>query len=120
MDARKAAKRYGQPVQQRCACVAEDEFGAKRGLGSQNVFLALSTSKAVPVALSRIEVTARAYDLIGRSAVERGLELAIIRREASTCPLGLVKQGAYLDVPFYAHVSSVRLVQGNRGDFEKT
>ena len=90
MDARKAAKRYGQPVHQRRACVAEDEFGAKRGLGSQDVFLTLPATKAVPVALSRIEVAARAHELVGRSAVECGLELAIMRREASTCPLGLV------------------------------
>ena len=41
VDAHKAAKRYGQPVQQRSACVAEDELGAKRGLGSQDVFLTL-------------------------------------------------------------------------------
>ena len=120
MDAHKAAKRYGQPVQQRSACVAEDEFGAKRGLGSQDVFLTLPASKAVPVALSRIEVTTRAHELVGRSAVERGLELAVMRREASMCPLGLVKQDAYLDVPFCAHVSSVRFVQGNRGDVDKT
>ena len=107
-------------MQQRSACVTEDELGAKRGLGSQDVFLTLPATKAVPVALSRIEVTARAHDLVGRSAIERGLELAIMRRETSTCPLGLVKQNAYLDVPFCAHVSSVRLVQGNRGDVEKT
>ena len=120
MDVRKAAKRYGQPVQQRGACVAEDELGAKRGLGSQDVFLTLPATKAVAVALSRLEVTARSHELIGSSTVERGLELAIMRREASTCSLGLVKQDAYLDVPFCAHVSSVRLVQGNRGDVEKT